>query len=335
MIGSVKVAMNFGALTSDGAAYENPIQRADDEVGADALVAEATVVAGFAQARDHRGMPVHRIQVAGQDHWRMGGIPLRIHQYFLNLQKPAMLGAAALQMQVVNHQRLRVWLSRIIQFVHQSDPSAFPPLQHRKRRDQQRARLPETGLMREPQDARRTNREGGEDGLAMIGGTFRGALAQLPKLGGERIVHAEGFGQVLGDIFAMRAPGAQVHFLKYAKVRAGFADCSHDAGEMFAAVDVPVEKSCAGAWRSRASVRSGVDNFQRIDWRGRGGPSQGDGERQDGRRVTDHLDFSAPVFQTLQREGKWYGLWFILEGSYSPIKIPNIEEDRPDTLEFA
>ena len=94
--------------------------------------------------------------------------------------------------------------------------------------------------------------------MPVIGGPFRGALAQLQKLRGERIIHAKGFGQVPGDIFAMGAPGAQVHFLKYAKVWSGFADGRHDAGEVFAPVDVPIEKPCARAGGSRVSVRDPV-----------------------------------------------------------------------------
>src|SRR5450755_3996038 len=73
--------------------------------------------------------------------------------------QPPVLGGAALKVQVVDGRGF----SSAIQFVHQRNSSALPPLKNREGRVQQRLRLPEAGLMRQSQNARGTNREAGED----------------------------------------------------------------------------------------------------------------------------------------------------------------------------
>src|ERR1700688_4662578 len=116
--------------------------------------------------------------------------------------------------------------------------------------------------MREPQKARRTDREAGEDGLAMIRGPVRRALAQFPKLGGETVIHAEGFREFQCHVFAMRAARAQVHFLEDTEVWTRFPDCGHDAFEVLAAIDIPVEDSRARVGRDARRKASSVDNFE-------------------------------------------------------------------------
>src|SRR5450755_2592657 len=103
--------------------------------------------------------------------------------------------------------------------------------------------------MRRSQDARGTNREAGEDRLAMISGSFRRALAQLPKFGSERVIHAESLAEFPRNILPAGAPRAEVNLLENTEVRPGFANGGSDAIEMSAAIDVPVEDSYAGAER--------------------------------------------------------------------------------------
>src|SRR5215471_9684433 len=89
---------------------------------------------------------------------------LRVGQDFVELQEPAMLAASAFQMKIVNHQRL----AAVVEFSDQRNPSALTPLKDRERGDHERIGFPETGLMRESQDARRADRHGGERGLPVI-----------------------------------------------------------------------------------------------------------------------------------------------------------------------
>ena len=93
----------------------------------------------------------------------------------------------------------------------------------------------------------------------MISRTFRRALAQLPKLRRESVIHAESLGELLRHIFTVRAARTQVHFLEDTEVRMGFRHGGHDAFEVLAAVDIPVEDPCAGAGRDVCRKASRVD----------------------------------------------------------------------------
>lgn len=113
--------------------------------------------------------------------------------------------------------------------------------------------------MSEPQDARRADRQASENSLTMISRTFRRALAHLPKLRRESVIHAESLGELLRHIFTVRAARAQIHFLEDTEVRMGFPHGGHDAFEVLAAIDVPVEDPRAGAGRDVCRKASRVD----------------------------------------------------------------------------
>ena len=141
-------------------------------------------------------------------------IALRVVENLLELLQAQLLSPFALQVEIVNHQRL----AAVIELGDQRDAAAFASLQQRHAGDEQPARLPPSRLMFEPDHARRADRQRGEQRLAVIGRIFGGALAQFLKFGREDIVHAESFGEILGDILSVSAPRAQIDFLKDAQI---------------------------------------------------------------------------------------------------------------------
>ena len=134
----------------------------------------------------------------------------------------------------------------------------------------------------------------GEDSVAMISRTFRRALAQLPKLRRESVIHAESLGELLRHIFTVRAARAQIHFLEDTEVRMRFPHGGRDSFEVLAAVDIPVEDHCA-----------------RAGW---GVCRIGNRQCQDGRAGAEHQT-SGASFSELAGKRKRSRLCFILEGS--------------------
>lgn len=188
-----------------------------------------------------------------------------------------MLCGAAFEMQIVDNQRAAV----AVQFVHQRDSSADPSLKQRQRGNQQRPRLPESGLILEPKNARRTDRETAQDGLAMVRRSLRGALAQLAKLGSKGVIHPESLGKFLGHILALGAAGSEIHFLKDTKVPR-FPHGGHDALEMLAAIDVPVEDSRRRVAGHFGGIASRMNDIQWFGGRGIGRTGQRNRQAENG-----------------------------------------------------
>lgn len=86
MVGSMKVAVDFGALARDWAAYENPVQRANNNVRANAPLSKATAIPGLVHPRDQGRVRAHGVQIAGHDHRCAGRILLCVRQHFVKLE---------------------------------------------------------------------------------------------------------------------------------------------------------------------------------------------------------------------------------------------------------
>lgn len=107
--------------------------------------------------------------------------------------------------------------------------------------------------------------------------------SQLLKLGQKREVHAERARDLRPDVRPARAVAADVHLLQRDHVRVQAAQRLDDAGELIAALDVPLDEADAGARRRRrrrAARRRGAvvalgDLARRRESRGVGGIHRG------------------------------------------------------------
>jgi len=251
MTGSVNPE-HLPVLALNGASHENPVQCADDDVRADPAVSKGAAESGLSQTWHQAGMSAETVEIPGDDDGCLSRILLGVVENFLHLLQTQFSGTFALQVEIVNYQRL----AAIIELGYQGYASALAPLEQRDARHEQLARLPESRLMLEADHTRGADREGGEQCLSVICRILGGALAQFLKLGREDIVHAESFGEFFRDIFSMRAARAQIHLLEDAQIGFDLADLFLNVVQVLAALDVPIQNGGVGANAGRVGIVS-------------------------------------------------------------------------------
>jgi ribosomal protein S13 len=116
----------------DGPRMKDPVQRADDDVmGPDAPVAKGAAITGLAQTGHQRRVSVSLgVEIAGDDHRSLRRIRWRRRDFFELLQAQLIV-SAALQVEIVNHQRL----AAIVELGDQRDAPALAPLPQRQTGD--------------------------------------------------------------------------------------------------------------------------------------------------------------------------------------------------------
>ena len=228
--------LDLALLDAEGPSHHDPIQAEHDFVGARRMVSESAAPPLRAQFRAERSRVVLGIEIAREDDRRRLRIALSVGEDLVHLRVLDVPEAAALEVQVVDHERAPA----VIELGNDRDPAAEPPLKQWHVRNVGSG-APEAGLRLKADHARVADGQARENRLALIRRPLAVALAEFLPRESERVAHLQALGELIRDVEVGASARREIDLLKQTQVGLISLENFGDLIEPRAAIDVPVD----------------------------------------------------------------------------------------------